>query len=173
VATTVTWGVQDGGGAPFSARTFAERLGDTEVVEKMHKRRVGATITGFAFLGAGIGMFVGGMAILDAEINGDDGSDSSGGVIGGTVVFSSGIVFMCLAPGPLGTENARQRYLANYYTPERADELIREHNEAIGEELGLSREDILQLDLHGARNRPLPWARPILSMGFIGVIGAY
>ena len=50
-----------------------------------------------------------------------------------------------------------------FYTPERADELMHEYNEVLGEEL----------DLHGARTRPRAWARPVLSSGAVGVVGAF
>jgi len=173
VSTVVTWGIKDGGGAPYSALTFAMRVGDQPTLDLMKKRRVGATATGFVFLGAGAAMFVGGLVVfkkLDEEVLWGDEP-----LIAGTIVFSTGIVFMCMAPGPLLAERIRQSYLANFYAPERADELIREYNEALGEELGLSREDVLQLDVHGSRARPVrrPWAMPMLSFGAVGVVGMF
>ena len=166
-----TWGIRDGGGAPYSAFTFAERIGDQGTLDLMRKRRIAGTIIGFGFLGAGAGMFAGGMAVLAREIGAS--GDNDGAIVGGTVLFTTGFVFMLMAPGPRASAVGRQSYMAHYYTPEQADELIREHNEALGEELGLSREDVIQLDLQSRRTRPGPRVWPMLSFGTVGVVGVF
>lgn len=57
------------------------------------------------------------------------------------------------------------------HTPEEADELVREHNDELGEELGLDRQDVMQMDLQS--RRPAIRVLPALSFGYVGVVGVF
>jgi len=164
MSSVVTWTVYDGGGSPLDALAFAGLVGDQGTIDLIHKHRrqgVGAAITMIALTGVGFGVGIPLMA----------DHSSRGALIAGTVFLVTGGVCGSLLPIAIYASTQRGKFIARYYTPEQADEHIREYNDELGEELGLDRQDVMQMDLQSRRIRVR--VLPVLSLGFVGAVGVF
>jgi len=179
-STTMTWVVEDGGGTPLGPYLFAKRMGDTEVMEQIEleaKRGTAGTLillgTSLTLFGVGLPtMIVGIQAQVDAVDYDDLGpTPADPRAVLGTISVVTGAAMLAFFHWPAAIAQARAKWVANFYTPERADELIRQYNDEVGDELGLSREDILQMDLQ--TRRPALTVRPVLAFGWTGLAGRF
>jgi len=180
-STTMTWIVEDGGGTPLRPLQFAERMGDTAVMEQIEQEQRQGTAGTLVMLGAGLGCLGSGIPMMAvgirAQVDAVDYSDSSYNpgpdprtVIGMSTMIT-GAVLLAMFHWPAGIAQARANWVANFYTPEQTDELIRQYNDQVGEELGLSREDVLQMDLQ--TRRPRITVQPFVAVGWLGVSGRF
>jgi hypothetical protein len=150
------------------------------VLDQLELERTRGTAGTLILLGTSLGcigigiptMAVGIRAQVDATDYDDLGPSAPDPrtVIGMTSMLT-GTVMLAMFHWPAGIAQARSNWLANFYTPEQADELIREYNDRTGEELGLSREDILQLDLQ--TRRPQIQVVPFVAVGWAGLSGRF
>ncbi len=164
VSNVLTWSVYDGGGAVLDALTFANLVGDRRTVDQIYKhRRQGA-----AGAGVMIGLTVAGFAVgMPALLEGT----GRGATAVGVIALVTGGTCGSLLPIAIYFATQSGKFVARYYTPERADELIREYNDELGEELGLDRQDVMQMDLQS--RRPPVVVLPVLSFGYAGVVGVF
>ncbi len=173
-STVITWMVYDGGGTPITAAQFAERVGDDQVADRIQRERRRGTAASLVLLGVGAGSLAAGLPLVHEGIVGgieDDGASSDPRTVGGIVLLCSGAALLGLFHLPAAVATNRARFCGAFYTPEQADDLIRAYNDALGAELGLDREDVLQLDLQS--RRPAVTVRPYLALGALGVRGSF
>jgi hypothetical protein len=164
VSNVVTWTVYDGGGLALDTMTFAEKVGDPRtirLVNKHRKRAKGAAITLIVLTSVGFGVGI----PMAADMEG------RGSIIGGAMFVLMGSLCASAIPFAAYMSTQAGRYIAKYYTPDEADELIREYNDELGEELGLDRQDVMQMDLQS--RRPPVMVLPVLSFGYAGVVGVF
>lgn len=179
-STTMTWVVEDGGGTPLGPYQFAERMGDSAVMAQLEREQRQGTAGTLVLLGSsltcvgvGLPMMVVGIRaqVEDYDYGGDGPDPADPRAVIGTITMATGFGMLAFFHWPIAIAQQRAAWVANFYTPEQADELIREYNDRVGEELGLDREDILQMDLHS--RRPSITIQPVFSLGWTGVTGRF
>lgn len=180
VATIHTWAVRDGGGAPYPTPAFARAVGDGRTLARLDREKKTGTSLAVGF---GVGTAALGIASVaafssvpaeptwDAYEDYDDYSaaqDRVGplqdywravGMVTLTGAICTGTVAV-LAPLYV---NQKQQWVNRYYTPSEADALIEKHNARVREELGLSEEDVLDVDVSSWR-LPAEDERPALAV---------
>ena len=164
VSNVITWSVYDGGGMPLDALTFATLVGDRRTIERIHLHRK----QGAVGVGVMIGLTTAGFAIgMPLLVEGT----GRGSTVAAAIALVTGGTCASLIPVAIYMATQSGKFAAKYYKPEEADELIREYNDELGEELGLDRQDVMQMDLQS--RRPAVVVLPMLSFGFAGVVGVF
>jgi hypothetical protein len=176
VTTTVTWGVNDGGGAPLRADAFARTVADSATLGKL-SQETRASRAASLWLGVGGGVValvgIGVMAGQEPEPeNPGYGSPrydayqvekdavqgrNQGRTLGGLVVLTAGGVGIAEAfLVPLATER-RHQLIHRFYSPTEADRWIEGYNARLRDSLGLSEADVQGIDLRVEGEPADPW----------------
>ncbi len=154
VKSVNTWGVSDGGGAPFGANDFAALVGDEATASRLRSeiQRAKGTAAGM-WVATGALTVTAVVALASQQdhtlYDSDDGAyrDNTGNI----VVFglaSSGALMTGLFAGlnPWWAQS-RQQYIYRYYDPAAADRLIGGYNARLRAELGLTEAEVQGIDL--------------------------
>jgi len=162
VSTTVTWGIYDGGGAPYNTANFAALVGDTEtpqvLEERLRKGRARAW-------GLGLGGIA--MTTVGSVMVSNAGYDDDAALLGGITLATVGLVGACTFYAPPLIARARNNMVAYNYTPDAADRWIQKYNSELREELGLSSEDTQEIDL---QSRAPGWSvEPVVGLAYAGL----
>jgi hypothetical protein len=172
VTTVTTWGVNDGGGAPYTSSSFATAVGDSATMSALQQEKRRTRVTaGVLWAGTGALTLVGIVSAanildepewtdcsyldedyescldsVDAERDALYAHNTNAGVwtaVGFTGALTTATIALVLPP----ITRVRQQYVHRYYTPADADRWIESHNKKIRDELGLSDSDVQGIDL--------------------------
>ncbi len=150
----VSWGVFDGGGAPFSALQFAGVTGDEATGARLQAELERARTTTLAAGVAAGALAVVSFASFAMAFEEDDASQRPAALPLGAVslIGATTAASVAVLASPLAQQ--RQRSVPRYYEPSAADSWIEKHNAKLREELGLSETDVQQIDLMSRRVEP-------------------
>ncbi|MBM4368893.1 MAG: hypothetical protein FJ102_21945, partial [Deltaproteobacteria bacterium] len=169
--TVVSWGVFDGGGAPFSAPEFARVVGDRVTSVRLDDERQKArnTVLGTAIASGALAVgafaafgalqplpsFIGTDESIAAEDEYQQVQATNGALmtIGVASVLGS-ITTLTAAVSTMPALNARHRWVYRQYAPAEADLWNEKHNAQLREELGLGEADVQQIDLQSRQLAP-------------------
>ena len=135
-ASIERWGVFDGYGAQLNAFTFARRVDDPTTLDQLEHKVKRSRIHGVLSTSLGALALGGGVAMLAMAAQRDDGSTAlstaGAGVSLVGLIGTAGGLRIAIAPRRLHGDVYRA------WEPDRADELIDAHNQALRQELGLA-----------------------------------
>ncbi len=181
-----SWIVAQGNVTPLSATDFSEMVGDERMVVRLKEQRQTAGVMSLAVGLASTGLIIGGIVMLDKSNEAmaahydldleDPGYHSTRDeadaymakgmalLLPGTIVINfSWMIPIFTIP--------KQRMPANYYTPDEAQAIIDRYNAELREELGLTQEDVLLIDMYG--KRPQVEMTPVFGAGYFGIAGRF
>ncbi len=152
VKLMLTWTVSDGGGALMSAIHFANLMNDTATMEALRQDRSTAWTVFGLMLVSGVGAVIGGVLLFEAP--GRDEPPSLVQMQVGGILLGSGSLCLALSWIAPFHVSMKQRKASAYYSPEAADAMIEAYNAALREELGLTEDQTLDIDMHTRRSHP-------------------
>lgn len=146
--TVTTWGVTDGRQAHLTAESFARLTGDDAVLARMDmgrkRARNGAIIAGLAAVGLA----------ADAAYYAHFTAIAPTAAPQWDVAYTGSLVAGSAAAGAVTTavmlpliHAKKKKFVHRYYTPDAADARIRQYNETLRDELGLSAQHVLDIEL--------------------------
>lgn len=162
--SVATWTVYDGGGAPYSARGFGEKVGDDALLVRMEDEFKGAIM-------GGVGLGLGGVLLAVLSKNALDNSQD-GESLYPILGFTLGLTAAGCSIAPPMYIYRRQQFVANYYSTDDVDTRIRAYNQKLAEGLNLSPSDVSGLDLQ-SRLKPALKIQPWVSLTSVGVSGQF
>ncbi len=122
------WRVYNNEGVAYTATAFAKAIGDDEVLAQIEGERDSASSAASSHLSIGLGLTAGGLAIGLAGLAVPELSREAklGTLVGGGLVSVVGVTWML--GGARRPSPAQLEAPGRYWTPEEADEAIREYN---------------------------------------------
>jgi len=187
---SMDWTVIRGGRTAVTAMEFSAAMGDETVVLRLKREKAAGGVFFGALLGGGAPLVIGGIVALEQskqyhdewdELLWEDDPDYDrmdeiealesyySGL--GLVLVSAGGMMMAISWLPALIVDQKQKWPSRYYTTDEADDLTDQYNDELREELGLSKQDVLNLDLYG--ERPAIEIRPVFSATYVGIAGRF
>jgi hypothetical protein len=166
------WGVRDGRGNSLDTVTFATMVGDEDYVDELQTRADEAKRRGRTLTLAGVGVAAaGGVGLVVGRASG-----AFPIMYGGTVLFAWGAALGGHGLTSGAAARAPLEDVSRAYEYGLAAQYCENHNEALRQELGLTRQDTHLIDTAWTpppqRHHPLQM-RPVFGPGTLGIVGVF
>lgn len=136
--TVNTWTVYDGGGQPFTALTFADKVADRGTRGRVQSKINGFRAAGWLTTAAGVVLTGVGFKALSHDV---DAGQGAGALIAGSAGFGAGVGLLLTVPA------IKAAPVSRYYSPTQADTYIDAYNAELRKKLRLTPTDTADIDL--------------------------
>ena len=136
--TVNTWTVYDGGGQPFTALTFSDRVGDRGTQGQVQSKIKGFRTAGWLASAAGVVLTGVGLNALSQDGGAGQGV---GALLAGSAGIGVGVGLLVSVPA------IKAAPVSRYYSPTQADTYIDAYNAELRKKLRLTAQDTADIDL--------------------------